>query len=393
MSVKILGVNLQEQQSAAIVENNRVRAGFIGDDAISLANQSSLFDTVVSWDKRVKNQFKLKNFELVDYRQSLVAAAVATRGWNNCAVIMLDSIYTGLGYWTDSMVHWLSEFEYPNSLALFYSAATRLLGYDPATEEHRVRALALRGRPVFSDWILDNLVQKTEKGYQLLHNLEYGVGSTYASPDIACSVQEVYKTILLHLANWLSSQTTLTRLVVVGRGAANFVTNSALLDSDFTDIAFSPKSGAASTAIGAACLLGNASWKNICIGTDAGHSCSTEQMVDQLLKTNSLVYCADKQEFADTNILNRNMLKLPTKQALQNVSLDSVFLCTQEAYSSYFTSKSEHHTGHILSNCAIPWFPKQVRVFTVSSSSSAYLTRVLNLLAAEQQPIIISEPL
>ena len=390
--MKVLGVNVSEKPSVALVDGTRVKLAVQSDvpRGVSWIRELSDYEVVVSTDKSVKSLAKLKRFELVDYREALATAAIATRNWDSCAVLVLDSYYTSLGYYSGKQFSWLKDFEYPNSLSLFYSAATRLLGFDSITEDNRVRALALRGNPVYSDWINSNIIQKTDSGYHIIPNLEYGVGVTTSSPDIAASVQASYTSIVLHLVDWLAKQTNLRNLVVVGRGAANYLTNSALFSSSFTDIAFSPMSGAASVSVGAACLLTGATWKNFCIGPSNPTPLDTETFSKLLLRQTVVENNQGPADFADYSYLNRAVLKIPTKEHLATLNDDSVFLCRDIDYNKYFSGSSVQ-TANSLVDCLVPWLPKKVKVVTVNPSLNPYLSRVLDVLKEEQQPILISE--
>ena len=65
-------------------------------------------------------------------------SSILTTDWNECAVMVIDTIggkfSTSLGVFENGKIEWIKRFRYPNSLGLFYSSATRFLGFEPSLE-------------------------------------------------------------------------------------------------------------------------------------------------------------------------------------------------------------------------------------------------------------------
>ena len=120
---------------------------------------------------------------------------------------------TSLGVYRNGQIEWIKRFRYPNSIGLFYSSATRLLGFVPLSDECKVMSAAAHGKPKWASWINQKVVDYNADGdYTFLHNLERGVGTGTLDWDIAASVQQVTQNILLSLATWLQKETGLTNL-------------------------------------------------------------------------------------------------------------------------------------------------------------------------------------
>ena len=146
---------------------------------------------------------------------------------------------------------------YPNSLGLFYSTATRLLGLQPLSDESQVMAAAAYGTAKWSKYIRDNILHYDYKGsYTVLQDLERGVGYGALDWDIAASVQNVTQTIIANMASWLQQETGMTKLAYAGGVALNCVANTEILKwTEFDDVAIQPAAGDAGCALGAAALL------------------------------------------------------------------------------------------------------------------------------------------
>jgi carbamoyltransferase len=132
--------------------------------------------------------------EYVDHHLSHAAAGFLTSPFKEAAIVVLDaigefecaSVWKGQG--TDIKKVWSQR--YPNSLGLFYSAFTHLLGFVPTKEEHLLQKLSYEG-----DW---SLYYDRVKAY-VGKNLHRGVRDWSAPVDytnrkhIAAAVQRVFE--------------------------------------------------------------------------------------------------------------------------------------------------------------------------------------------------------
>ena len=80
---------------------------------------------------------------LVDHHEAHAMSSILTTDWDECAVMIIDTVggkfSTSLGVFENGKIEWLKRFRYPNSLGLFYSSATRFLGFDALSgESHKL---------------------------------------------------------------------------------------------------------------------------------------------------------------------------------------------------------------------------------------------------------------
>ena len=147
-------------------------------------------------------------------------SSILTTDWTD-AIMVVDTVgsrySTSLGVYKGGQIEWIKRFRYPNSLGLFYSSATRLLGFVPLSDECKVMSAAAYGSPKWTSLIRDKVLHWDSDGdYNLLVNLERGAGFGTLDWDIAASVQHVLQAVLLGLSHWLYRETGLTNLAYAG---------------------------------------------------------------------------------------------------------------------------------------------------------------------------------
>jgi len=194
----------------------------------------------------------------VHHHRSHAAAGFLTSPYDQATVVVLDA----LGEW-ESMTIWqgqgtkltkLWSRNYPNSLGLFYSAFTQLIGYTPVGEEYLLQKDSELGDS-------DRFYQKVKHYFsglgKLRYNLHRGVRD-WADPtvrqdqlDIAAAVQRVFEEQVLEIMQLAQSLNSSRNLVYMGGCAMNSKCNQqvdALWDQRWT----LPIPGDSSSAIGAA---------------------------------------------------------------------------------------------------------------------------------------------
>src|SRR6185295_8417395 len=143
----------------------------------------------------------------------------------------------------------LKEIRFPHSLGLLYSAFTYYTGFKVNSGEYKVMGLAPYGRPLFTQKILDNLIDVRDDGSFSL-NLDYfdyctGLRMTNSrfddlfgrAPrkpeelldqthmDLAASIQAVTELVVSRLATYLGRETGQRNLCLAGGVALNCVAN------------------------------------------------------------------------------------------------------------------------------------------------------------------------
>jgi predicted NodU family carbamoyl transferase len=418
---KVIAVTYNQDRSSVVaVHNNQVVGGLLTSTAlfpaaefIELSDPHVAFDYAVTTSNRSYADFKLRlktvskaEPVLVDYREAMAMSSIVMRDWDSCAVMVVDSTHCALGYYSAGKFHWIREFIYPNSISLFYSAAARLLGFDPATQEHLLTECSEHGQPAYASLIEQHFINVTEDGYALLQNLEQGVGRGPLNLDIASSVQAVFTKTILALASWLSKQVNNTCLAYAGRASANYRTNTALATSGyFEQLSIQPLTSAAGAAIGAASLLSRPIWDRIDIGAMSSNNYNPDIIAAQLLQGQVVRYDNGRQEFIDRSTINRNWLAIPYKpiieqfrrKALLTYSWQQPFIvCQEKDYATYYDTPFTPQYGQFASTSQanpLITIPSNSKVVTTNLNRNPFINRVLEILRAEGYPMLISSPI
>ncbi|TWU54489.1 Decarbamoylnovobiocin carbamoyltransferase [Rubripirellula tenax] len=216
-----------------------------------------------------------------NHHRSHAASCFFPSPFESAAVITID----GVGEWaTASIAHgqgnsikMLREMTFPNSLGLLYSAFTHFTGFKVNSGEYKMMGLAPYGRPIYTQLILDNIVDLKEDGSIEL-NMEYfaflsDVSTTskkfdelFGGPrrdpesritrremDLARSIQEVTEMAMIRMARHARELTGESRLCLAGGVALNCVANGKLLkEGVFDEIWIQPAAGDSGCALGVA---------------------------------------------------------------------------------------------------------------------------------------------
>jgi len=226
-------------------------------------------------------QSQVPTLLFTEHHQAHAASAFFPSPFEKAAVMCLD----GVGEWASSSV-WLGdgnrltpqwEMDFPHSLGLLYSAFTYYTGFKVNSGEYKLMGLAPYGRPVYTDLILDNLMDLKDDGTFRLDmsyfNFATGLTMTnerfdelFGAParqsetdlgqkemDIAASIQQVTEIIVQRLAETVKKELDVDYLCLAGGVALNCVSNGKLLRSGlFKEIWIQPAAGDAGGALGAA---------------------------------------------------------------------------------------------------------------------------------------------
>jgi carbamoyltransferase len=216
-----------------------------------------------------------------DHHESHAASAFFPSPFEEAAILTLD----GVGEWSTSCcgvgagnrISLTQELRFPHSLGLLYSAFTYYTGFRVNSGEYKLMGLAPYGRPIYSDRILENLIDLKEDGsFRMdMSFFNYCQGLTMTSEkfhelfegpprepesrlgqremDLAASVQFVTEEVMLRMGRHVHRQTGLKNLVMAGGVALNCVGNGRLLrEGPFDRIWVQPAAGDAGGALGAA---------------------------------------------------------------------------------------------------------------------------------------------
>tara|TARA_B100000674_G_C37904798_1_gene945565 strand:+ start:97 stop:1722 length:1626 start_codon:yes stop_codon:yes gene_type:complete len=197
-----------------------------------------------------------------------------------------DGISTGLYYSKNNKIIVHKLFKKPQSLGIFYSIITQILGFRRDSDEYKVMGMSSYGKPTFD---LSWLIKKTSSGYSLNENYLNKLNLTGTklpskqeplynkkilkkinfNPstievynknhyDFAASAQKILNEISVSLCKKLKKRFNLQNLCIAGGVGLNCVMNQAILNSKiFKNIFVQPASSDAGTALGAAYLVSN----------------------------------------------------------------------------------------------------------------------------------------
>lgn len=197
------------------------------------------------------------------HHKSHAAAGFFTSPFNQAMVVVLDAI----GEWESASI-WLGSgttltkmwsASYPNSLGLFYSAFTKLIGFKPIAEEFCLQQLSDQGDP---NRYYFKVKSYFDKPMMLNRNLHRGVWD-WDEPvtdenraDIAAAVQQIFEEQVDWVMALAKSYTKIDNLVYMGGCAMNSKYNKKLNDQ-WSGVWSLPDPGDGSSAIGAALLTAN----------------------------------------------------------------------------------------------------------------------------------------
>jgi carbamoyltransferase len=194
-------------------------------------------------------------------------AAPPAPGGGDRAVLVLDGRGEATshlaGVYRDGALHRLAGQELPHSLGLFYEQLTAHLGFQHASDEYKVMALASYGQPRFLPPLRD-LVRSTGDGGFVVEPVDWtalakpreggGGQLTEEHADLAASAQARLEEVLLELAGWLYDAAGGPPMLAMAGGVAlNCVANARLAEEGpFRHVWVQPAAGDAGTALGAA---------------------------------------------------------------------------------------------------------------------------------------------
>ncbi len=222
-----------------------------------------------------------KRFVFPSHHESHAASAFLPSPFEQAAILTVDAVgewsTATLGSGRGNRIELFSELRFPHSLGLLYSAFTYFTGFRVNSGEYKLMGLAPYGEPIYTDLILERLLDlKADGSFRLdLSYFNYVQGLTMTSRkfhdlfggpprppeapitqremDLAASIQQVTEEIVVRCARHLHERTGMTDLCMAGGVALNCVANTRILrDSPFERIWIQPAAGDAGGALGVA---------------------------------------------------------------------------------------------------------------------------------------------
>ena len=240
---------------------------------------------------------------------------------NKTLGVVIDSVgeFTTTSFWSIDGLEYkkLETKTYPNSLGLFYSAVTQLIGLKPQEEEYIMMGMSAYGNnEKYYEYFKKNFF---DQKYNLTVDLRRGCGQLFTRDkiesdkfDIALGAQRVYEEALLyHVKYWLH-KTKARNLILSGGCILNCLANSKL-PSLVDNIWIFPNPGDSGAAVGAALSYTNEKieLENMFLGHDVGSIIDEERVVNKLKEKQIIGVMNGKAEFGPRALGNRSILADP----------------------------------------------------------------------------------
>jgi carbamoyltransferase len=306
------------------------------------------------------------------HHKSHAAGGFYTSGFDDAIVIVIDAIgeWTTMSVW-DNM-ECIHEVKYPDSLGLFYSAATAAVDLKPNQDEFILMAMAAYGE-IFIPEIAE-----------LRHtNLHRGFQSAERKVDIALTAQMVFEQELEQILQKYSYK---RNVVFSGGCALNCVANR-LLYKYFDDVWIMPNPGDSGSSLG--CLLDRPiEWTGPYLGYDVGNVDNIDEIVDYIIEHKVCGLVNGKAEFGPRALGNRSLLAdiSMTKEDMNIIKQRQNFrpfapVILEEEYDNYFEGNATPYM-QVISKCksyidSITNIDGTSRVQTVNRKQNSVLYDIL----------------
>ena len=192
------------------------------------------------------------------HHASHAAAGYYTSPFDHCAIVVLDAIgeFECATIWEgkDNKLSKVWSRSYPNSLGLFYSAFTKLIGYTPIIEEFKLQEDSYLGNPYHYYTEVSSYFSGTLRMTENLHRgviyWPYDITTQQNRLDIAAAVQKVFEEQVDSIMSEAKRLTGSDNLVYMGGCAMNSRYNKCLNDR-WSRIWSLPNPGDPSSSLGA----------------------------------------------------------------------------------------------------------------------------------------------
>lgn len=284
-------------------------------------------------DRRIKffniNKY-LKSFNInakitygIHHKSHLLSSLFTSPFHSDCLGVVVDSVgeFDSLSVWDiqnkDSITKIYSH-TYPDSLGLFYSSVTDLVGLKPQEDEYILMGMASYGKTdyyynFFKQFFYEeHCLIDCRKGIRGLltereiHNNKF---------DIALGAQKLYEEILLRIVRKFIRRTGYNKVILSGGCALNCKANTLLLNDAHVHIF--PNPGDAGSALGC-CLNDHADVHNMFLGYDAGNVEDLNSIVNVLLTEGVIGIVNGRAEFGPRALGNRSILADPRRRNIQD---------------------------------------------------------------------------
>lgn len=286
------------------------------------ADAMSLKDLPRRYLQNLDLPFPLPDIRFADHHHSHAAAAFATSGFDEAAVIVADAIgefrtFTIGRIDATGALKTLHRRSYPHSLGLLYSAFARRCGFRPNEDEYIVMGMAAYGEPTHVEDIQDELIEISPPTYRLKINPHRGIGRWLADAaveDLAASIQAVVEQVMVNAATWARRRTGSTNLVLSGGISLNCVANARVAaDAGFGAVWIFPNPGDAGSSVGSVAAVSQQRlvWPGPYLGTHIASDYPIEPLLAELEGAGVVGVASGRAEFGPRALGNRSFFADP----------------------------------------------------------------------------------
>jgi len=269
------------------------------------------------------NKLGIRNYKFLDHHECHAAGAAFTSTFNESLVFVFDSVgeFTTTSSWLfkNNNLTLLHKLNYPNSLGLFYTAFTDLLGLKPNEEEYILMGMAAHGDPIYFKDLID-MFQINLPEIKLRKNFHRGIKFQFKNKfDLAASVQKVYEYVACIYVKYFQRLYNIDSACFAGGCALNCKANSNFLDI-FKNVWIYPNSGDSGNSLGAV-LNYKKSYFNFSpyLGEEQQNVINAEEVVDEILKNKLAGVIHGKAEYGPRALGNRSILADPRGESTKYI--------------------------------------------------------------------------
>lgn len=272
-----------------------------------------------------------------DHHGSHAAGGYYTSNFDDAAILVVDaigeistaSIWEGRG---NSIVKkW--ELKYPNSVGLFYSAMTDLVGLKPNEEEYILMGMAAYGDPILAKDIVEyittvyfnsnkNIINQSfnfHRGVRFDTTLKGLAFTEIGRFSLAMAAQQIVEAHVGRLMFKAARLVDSRNLVYSGGVALNCVANS-FVAKTFENMWIMPNPGDAGNSLGAAALrLGrHLNWRGPFLGHNIERELDIDEVISELLTAGVCGIANGRAEFGPRALGNRSLLADPRRHDMKD---------------------------------------------------------------------------
>lgn len=267
----------------------------------------------------------------IDHHKSHLYSSLLTAPFdiNNTLGVVIDSVgeFATVSIWDIQDLRHIKKLYtqyYPNSLGLFYSAITDLVGLKPLEDEYILMGMASYAT---TDRYYKFFKEKFFYKNHLIFDCRHGCHGIFSKKEIqqnrfniALGAQLIFEEVVNNLIDSFLQKTKYKKIIYAGGCALNCRANSLILDR-VEDMWIYPNPGDAGASLGAALALTQTPIKmdHMFIGHDAGNITNINEIIDILSKDFIVGVINGRAEFGPRALGNRSILADPRNKNVQTM--------------------------------------------------------------------------